>query len=133
MKKLTSVILLVSVLLTAVFAGCGSTSSVWYGYRTGAVQRQNSDMVSLSCEEFTGGVTYTIRVTDQQKLTIDSDITVENGSLEVTILDAEENALFYGRIEEDWSFNTFLPDYGTYSIQIAAEEFKGSYEFSWKN
>jgi hypothetical protein len=131
MKKLSLLLLASLFMLTAALTGCGRTSSAWSGYCSGAEQQQNSDSVSLSCDEFDGGVTYTIHVTEDDRLIIDSEFVVAEGSLDVTIEDSDNNVLFYGVISSDWYFNTILPEYGTYYIIIEADEFKGSYIFSW--
>ncbi|GEM_PF-5895209 len=131
MRKLSILLLAALFILSAAFTGCSDTSVVWSGYCLGADQVQASDMVSLSCTEFNGQVIYTIHVKEEHKLIIDSEYTVSSGILTVSIVSEEGNALFYGTIDEDWYYSTYLPDYGTYSIIVEAQGFKGSYIFSW--
>lgn len=134
MKKIRRSAAICVLLAALMLTGCTATRVTWSGRRVGSISSMRDGVIEFSCMSFEGSAKYTINVTKEQELTLNANISAEEGALSVQVQSggiAGGAVLFDDTIAGYGTFGITLPDYGTYTIRVDADGFAGGYSFRW--
>lgn len=122
-------------LLTAslLIMGCGGTTTIISNKTNsfGAVTSFSSNGIVNSFKKCDGTIIYRINVKEERDPTIYCDITVNSGSLKLTLISMSDEAGEYISFTESQKFEFGVGESGNYKIQIEHNGFAGSYKIKW--
>ena len=121
------------VMMTPILCSCVGSTMVVYDHanRIGSVMSTTSTKISLSCQKCNGETLYQLVVKESVSLAINANISLEDGALLITVMDANKDLIFENTYKEDANFEVPLKEYGKQFIKINHSDFKGKYTFTW--
>lgn len=128
MKK-HCIIIMATLSLAAITGGCAFGG----GITIGSVEQNTPTKMSMSYSKFDGYRKTTIKVEENQPVTVMVAIVSEKGSLDAYIaLDNDQAITAYeGHNIPTSSFVVTLNEPGNYTLRVDANDHKGSYAFNW--
>ena len=131
MKRTFAALLLAVMLLT--LGGCEG-ALVSSGFTMMSVSTETGESFSMRYMEFDGMKQYRLR-TKQDNTIVRVDVESISGtlSLKVTSAGNRDELVFYKENLESGSFTFTVPEKGSYTVTMTADEHEGSYALDWSN
>lgn len=131
MKRTFAALLLAVMLLT--LGGCEG-ALVSSGFTMMSVSTETGESFSMRYMEFDGMKQYRLR-TKQDNTIVRVDVESISGtlSLKVTSAGNRDELVFYKENLENGSFTFTVPEKGSYTVTMTADEHEGSYALDWSN
>ena len=131
MKRAFASLMLAVLLLTLV--GCEG-ALVSSGFTMMSVSTQTGESFSMRYMKFDGMKQYRLR-TKQDNTVVRVDIESESGtlSMKVTAAGNRDELVFQAENLESGSFTFSVPEKGSYTVTMTADEHEGSYALDWSN
>ena len=128
-KKLLTVIISLVMLLT--LCGCEG-ALVSSGYTMMSVSTQTGESFRMRYMEFDGMKQYRLR-TKQDNTIVRVDVESISGTLSIKVTSAgnRDELVFYKENLESGSFTFTVPEKGSYTVTMTADEHEGSYALDW--
>ena len=131
MKRTFAALLLAVMLLT--LGGCEG-ALVSSGFTMMSVSTETGESFSMRYMEFDGMKQYRLR-TKQDNTIVRVDVESISGTLSITVTSAgnRDELVFYKENLESGSFTFTVPEKGSYTVTMTADEHEGSYALDWSN
>lgn len=131
MKRVFAAMLLAAMLLT--LSGCEG-ALVSSGYTMMSVSTQTGESFRMSYTKFDGMKQYRLR-TKQDNTVVRVDVESKSGTLSMTVTSAgnRDELVFSAENLESGSFTFSVPEKGSYTVTMTADEHEGSYALDWSN
>lgn len=131
MKRPFASLMLAVLLLTLV--GCEG-ALVSSGFTMMSVSTETGESFSMRYMEFDGMKQYRLR-TKQDNTVVRVDVESESGtlSMKVTAAGNRDELVFQAENLESGSFTFSVPEKGSYTVTMTADEHEGSYALDWSN
>ena len=131
MKRAFALLLLAVLLLT--LGGCEG-ALVSSGYTMMSVSTQTGESFRMSYMKFDGMKQYRLR-TKQDNTIVRVDVESISGTLSIKVTSAgnRDELVFYKENIESGSFTFTVPEKGSYTVAMTADEHEGSYALDWSN
>ena len=129
MKRTFAALLLAVMLLT--LGGCEG-ALVSSGFTTMSVSTQAGESFSMRYMKFDGMKQYRLR-TKQDDTIVRVDVESISGTLSIMVTSAgnRDELVFYKENLESGSFTFTVPEKGSYTVTMTADEHEGSYALDW--
>ena len=129
MKRAFALLLLAVMLLT--LGGCEG-ALVSSGVTMMSVSTQTGESFSMRYMEFDGMKQYRLR-TQQDNTIVRVDVESISGTLSIGVTSAgnRDELVFYKENLESGSFTFTVPEKGSYTVTMTADEHEGSYALDW--
>jgi hypothetical protein len=127
-KSNPMLISLILILSAVILAGCNSTT-----IKIGWVESSGVSNQTASYESFKGTVEKTICIGPGETLTIEYQLVVDNGALELVLADPDDATVWETRAVQDNAGSATPPiqEAGCYTLQITGEDTGGSFDIRW--
>lgn len=125
------VLMAVLALMTGIlFAGCGARSSLRIGWLEAGGPGHKEARYGL----FSGQERASFRAQAGETIGLDYDVDVEKGTLAITLLDPDRDALWARTFEEDVedSVRIEAPQDGRFRLRIEGESTGGAFKIAWR-
>ena len=131
MKRAFASLMLAVLLLTLV--GCEG-ALVSSGVTMMSVSNETSESFSMRYMKFDGMKQYRLR-TKQDDTVVRVDVESISGTLSIKVTSAgnRDELVFYKENLESGSFTFTVPEKGSYTVTMTADEHEGSYALDWSN
>lgn len=131
MKRTFAALLLAVMLLT--LGGCEG-ALVSSGFTMMSVSTETGESFSMRYMEFDGMKQYRLR-TKQDNTIVRVDVESISGTLSIKVTSAgnRDELVFYKENLENGSFTFTVPEKGSYTVTMTADEHEGSYALDWSN
>ena len=131
MKRTFAALLLAVMLLT--LGGCEG-ALVSSGFTMMSVSTETGESFSMRYMEFDGMKQYRLR-TKQDNTIVRVDVESISGTLSIKVTSAgnRDELVFYKENLESGSFTFTVPEKGSYTVTMTADEHEGSYALDWSN
>lgn len=129
MRRKFLLTLLFAVFLGITVFGCSGTSSLKRGW----VETSGLSHANVRYNYFDGVERMSFRAEAGDKIQLDIDVQVEEGSLAINLEDPDGNEAWSKTYQEDaeGSASMIATEKGRYHLRVAGEETEGGYEISW--
>ena len=131
MKRIFAALLLAVTLLT--LSGCEG-ALISSGFTMMSVSNETSESFSMRYMKFDGMKQYRLR-TKQDDTIVRVDVESISGTLSIKVTSAgnRDELVFYKENLESGSFTFTVPEKGSYTVTMTADEHEGSYALDWSN
>jgi len=129
MRRKFLLTLLFTVFLGITVFGCSATSSLKRGW----VETSGLSHANVRYNYFDGVERMSFRAEEGDKIQLDIDVQVEEGSLAINLEDPDGNQVWTRTYQEDVEESASLsaPERGRYYLRMVGEATEGGYEISW--
>lgn len=131
MKRIFAALLLAVTLLT--LSGCEG-ALISSGFTMMSVSNETGESFSMRYMKFDGMKQYRLR-TKQDDTIVRVDVESISGTLSIKVTSAGncDELVFYKENLESGSFTFTVPEKGSYTVTMTADEHEGSYALDWSN
>ena len=125
-NKTTFIVLTVALALVAILVAVKVTHTPANNVSIGWIEHKQSDLWEADYSYFTGTQTSNLQ---SQKAKLNIDVKTDEGSLEISIKDADDNAIFSETISETISFSVDVRE--KVIVSVSGKEHNGGFTISY--